>query len=196
MFNDNYNKQILAEDSISMKSSDVDTFQQSDEKKHWHVTDRIIYADGREEVREYVNTVVDNCSKLIACLMKAQSGYAGATYWAVGSGLNTWDNATPPAPATTDIKLTTETFRKAIVPSTDIKFLDSNNAETASITNKIQIKVTFTETEANGELREFALYGGNASATANSGLMINRKTHGLIYKTSGMKLERTIRLVF
>jgi hypothetical protein len=196
MLSDTYSKQILSSDLINMKLVDTEIASASDEKKHWHVTDRLIYADGREEVREYFNTVVDDCSKLIACLMKAQAGYSGVTYWAVGSGLGTWDNANPPAPATTDVKLTTETFRKAIVPSTDIKFLDASNVETASITNKIQIKVTFSETEANGELREFALFGGNASATANSGLMINRKTHGLIYKTSGMKLERTIRLVF
>ena len=195
MFNDSYDKGIVSEDSISMNLSDSDSMIMTDEKKHWKVIDKIIYADGREEIREYYNTVVDDCSKLIACLMKAQSGYSGITYWAVGSGASSWDNANPPAPAVSDAKLTTETFRKAVT-SSNIKFLDASNAETSTVTNKLQIKVTFSETEANGELREFALFGGNATATANSGLMINRKTHGLIYKTSGMRLERTIRLIF
>lgn len=182
-------------DSLTLRLDSCDCRNVSDDKKHWEVIDKIIYPDGRTETRRYFNTVVDDCSKLIACLMKLQAGYTGIGYWAVGSGLTSWSNSTPPAPATTDTKLTTETYRKAITAS-DMVFLDTNNVETATVTNKIQIKVTFLEAEANGELREFALFGGNATATLNSGVMINRKTHGLIYKTSGTKLERTIRLVF
>ena len=105
------------------------------------------------------------------------------------------DSITPPSPTTGDTKLLVETFRKAINPS-DIVFLDSSNQPTDTITNKLQITVLFTESEANGELREFGLFGGNATSTANSGFMINRKIHPLIYKTSGMKLERIIRIVF
>lgn len=193
MINENYNPVIADTDSMTMGLKDCDS--RLAQGKHWQVIDKIIYPDGKVEVREYYNTVVNDCSKLIACLMKAQAGYSGISYWAVGSGLSSWSNDNPPAPSVTDTKLTTETYRKAISPS-DIKFLDANNAETSSITNKIQIKVTFNENEANGELREFGLFGGNATSTVNSGIMINRKTHGLIYKTSGMKLERTIRIVF
>jgi hypothetical protein len=196
MFEEKFKKAQASNESLLLNLESEDIRQVSDDKKHWEVIDKLIYADGHTETRRYFNTVVDNCSQLIACLMKQQSGYAGISYWAVGSGLTAWSNSAPPSPVTSDTKLTTETFRKAIVPATDIVFLDTNNAETASITNKIQIKVTFLETEANGELREFALFGGNATATLNSGIMVNRKTHGLIYKTSGMKLERTIRLVF
>ena len=106
-----------------------------------------------------------------------------------------WSNDAPPSPTTGDTKLLVETFRKAINPS-DIVFLDSSNQPTDTITNKLQITVLFGESEANGELREFGLFGGNATGTANSGFMINRKIHPLIYKTSGMKLERIIRIVF
>lgn len=197
MFKDNFDKKISSSDSLVLATAIDEEVRNAnfDEKKHWKVTDVITYPDGRKEVREYFNTVVDDCSRLIASLMKRQAGHTGIAYWAVGSGAGTWDNANPPAPQESDVKLVNETFRKAIQPS-DIVFLDENDAVTELVTNKIQVKVSFLEAEANGELREFGLYGGDATATKDSGIMINRKTHGLIYKTSGMMLERTIRIVF
>lgn len=197
MFQDNYDKEISSSDSLVLTTAIEEDVRNAnfDEKKHWKVTDVIKYADGTEEVREYHNTVVDDCSRLIASLMKRQAGFQGITYWAVGSGQSTWNNQTPPSPSEADTKLLNESFRK-VVTLDDIKFLDANNNPTASVTNRLEIKVTFLEGEANGELREFGLYGGNASGTKDSGIMINRKTHGLIYKTSGMQLERIIRIVF
>ena len=197
MFKDNFNKAISSSDSLVLAPAIDEEVRNNnfDERKHWKVTDVITYPDGTKETRNYVNTVVDDCSRLIASLMKGQAGHKGIAYWAVGSGAGTWDNANPPAPAVGDTKLVNETFRKAIQPS-DIVFLDVNDNVTALVTNKLQIKVSFLEAEANGELREFGLYGGEATATKGSGIMINRKTHGLIYKTSGMQLERTIRIVF
>lgn len=197
MFKDKFEKSISSVDSMSMSLvTDTDVrFNDMDEKKHWKVTDVITHLDGTKEVRQYYNTVVDDCSKLIASLMKGQAGHKGVAFWAVGSGVGTWDNANPPSPLITDTKLFNETFRKAILPE-NITFLGAGDVPTASITNKIQVKVTFTESESNGELREFGLYGGTATITKDSGLMINRKTHGLIYKTTGMTLERTINIVF
>lgn len=163
---------------------------------HWEITDTLYDLDGKVIKKlHHVNTVVDSCSKLIACLMKGQAGQAGIKYWAVGTGDSSWNNDAPPSPTVSDTKLLSETFRKAINPS-DITFLDDGNKPTSSITNKLQITTTFQENEANGELREFGLFGGNATGTANTGFMVNRKIHPLIYKTSGMRLERIIRIVF
>jgi hypothetical protein len=163
-------------------------------QRHWEVIDTLTdMTTGEKTEYRYFNTVVNSCSNLIACLLKGQSGYAGLQYWAVGSGNPSMSNTSPDTPSVTDTKLLAETFRKAIAP-TDIAFLDTNNVVTASVTNKIQVSVTFTESEANGELREFGLYGGNATATKDSGIMINRKIHPLIYKTSGMRLDRVIRI--
>ena len=196
MFKDLYNKQVSSSDSVLLTAPIGDEKRELlDEKRHWRITDKITYPDGTQKVIEHINTVVDDCSRLIASLMKGQAGYKGIAYWAVGAGAGTWDNNNPPEPKVGDTKLLNETFRKAIKAS-DITFLDSNDKSTTSVTNKLQISVTFTESEANGELREFGLFGGNAGATRNSGIMINRKTHGLIYKTSGMRLERVIRIVF
>lgn len=163
---------------------------------HWEIQDTLYNKDGSVANRyHHVNTVVDSCSKLIACLMKGQAGQTGIKYWAVGKGDKNWNNDTPPSPTVTDVNLLSETYRKAINPK-DIVFLDDNNNPTETITNKLQITITFLENEANGELREFGLFGGNATGSVNSGFMINRKIHPLIYKTSGMKLERIIRIVF
>jgi len=159
------------------------------------VTDRLIDAKTGEviEERKYNNLVVDNCSVLIAGLMK--SSLNGVQYFAVGSGSSSWNNASLPSPVATDTKLLAETYRKAITPA-DIVFLDSSNEESLQPTNRLQITVTFNEDEANGELRELAIFGGNATSTKDSGYMLNRKIHPLIYKTSGMKLERIIRFTF
>lgn len=159
------------------------------------VTDRLIDAKTGEliEERVYHNLVVDSCSVLIAGLMKGV--LSGIQYFVVGSGSSAWSNSAPPSPATGDTKLLNEIFRKPVTKN-DVIFIDSNNDESSVPTNRIQIKVTFEESEANGELRELGLFGGNATATKNSGYMLNRKIHGLIYKTSGMKLERIIRFTF
>lgn len=158
-------------------------------------TDTIRHADGRVEVIEGRNTIVENIGKLIACLMKGQTGYGGVKYWAVGTGSTLWDVSNPPTASTTDTKCVSELFRKAINP-TDITFVDSAGTPTETVTNSIQITVTFTEDEANGQWREFSIFGGNATATKDSGLALNHKTHGLIVKTSSMTIERKIRFIF
>lgn len=195
MFTDKRNSNMSDFETLTLSEPRC-TESYSNMERHWKITDTITHVDGRVEVIEHENTVVNNCSNLIACLMKAQAGYAGLTYWAVGSGSSGWSNTSPPSPTVSDSSLLAETFRKAIVPATDIVFLDGSDNVTASVTNKIQITVTFLENEANGELREFALFGGNATSSANTGIMVNRKIHPLIYKTSGMKIQRVIKIIF
>lgn len=143
------------------------------------------------------NLVVDACSKLIAALMKTHTGFSGIKYWEVGSGQSAWSDANPPTPNANDTSLNTPLFRKAINPS-DISFIDANSNVVSGVTNRIQVTITFGSTEANGYLREFGLFGGGSDCTLTlgSGLMVNRKTHGVIYKTSGIELTRTLRLTF
>lgn len=192
MFNEQYK-------GVSDTNSIVIAHTMEDALKHkftGEIFDTFIYPDGtREQIHHGFNLVVNSCSILIASLMKRQAGFSGIGFWAVGSGLAGWSNNTPPSPVAGDTRLVTEIFRKAVGTS-DIAYLDVSNNETASPTSRIQIKVTFMENEANGDLREFGLFGGTATATVNSGQMINYKTHGLIFKTSGMKLERILRLTF
>ena len=157
--------------------------------------DTITYSDGRVEQLDWNrNMIVNGISKLVACLMKNQSGYKGLTYWAIGQGLESWDDNLPTAQAT-DERLTSEIGRKAI-PASAITFVDASGQPTSGVTNRIQITLEFKENECNGKWREFGIYGGNASTTTNSGIMINHKIHELITKTSAMTIERKIRFTF
>lgn len=162
---------------------------------HWQIEDTIVYPNGEKEVRNYENLVVNDCSVLIACLMSNQPTCRGIRYWAVGKGESNWSNENSPIPQLTNSTLVNETFRKEILPG-DITFIDGEGNPTTNFTNSLQITVEFTEEEANGELREFALFGGTASANSNSGIMLNHKIHPLICKTSGMRLKRIIRITF
>ena len=154
--------------------------------------DIIRYKDGRVEVTEWTrNTIVNSVTKAIAYAL-AQKG--GATYWAVGSGADSWDTSMP-SPNVTDTQLTKEIGRK-IIPNSAIKFLDSHGSETEEVTNVILIKMTFGASELNGKWREFAIVGGNATASPNTGILINHKHHGLITKNDTMEIERQMKFTF
>jgi hypothetical protein len=165
------------------------------------ITDDIIVEAKAGETFEMpvgYNLVVDDCSRLIAALLKNHTGYTGIKFWEVGSGQSNWSDSAPPTPVSGDKTLNNPLFRKA-VQTTDISFIDANSVVTTSVTNRIQVSVTFSSAEANGYLREFGLFGGGTdcvAGTLGSGVMVNRKTHGVIYKTSGMELQRTLRLTF
>lgn len=158
------------------------------------VTDIITHPDGRVEVREGYNVVVNSISKLLACFIKFHSEYVGGNlYWAIGQGSSTWDS-NPYSPVDTNSKLNNEVFRKAI---TVRNFITSGGTITNDITNRLELSVTLESEEANGfSLREFGIFGGNATETKDSGLMINHKTHSRIDKVEGMKIERSVRFTF
>lgn len=155
------------------------------------IIDRIHFADGHVEERVGHNLVVNTFLNLVMCLLKQQSGYKGVQYWAVGSGASSWDSNMP-NPELTASRLTAELGRKAISAS-DIKFLDSSYNEVSTPTNIIQISCTFGPSECNGVWREFGIFGGNATTSANSGVMINKRHHAVITKTEEMTIERIMR---
>ncbi len=149
-----------------------------------------------EEITQYQgsNIIVLDASVLIAALIKRHTGYSGATYWEVGTGLASWDSAIP-EPVVNDSALQTPVFRKAIALE-DIVFVNNAGETVIDPTNRIQITTTFISSEANYSLREFGIFGGNATSTLGSGLMINHKIHGVITKTNEMELTRVLRLTF
>ena len=155
-----------------------------------HIVDKI-YKNGKlVDVIEGHNIVVNSFVKLVMALCKGQSGYGGIKYWAVGSGETSWDT-TLPNPEVNATRLTTEVGRVAIAES-DISFLNSDMSESSTPTNIIRIKHVFGANDCNGKWREFGIFGGDATGTANSGIMINKRHHSLINKTSDMSIERTM----
>lgn len=172
--------------TINFKNQEIPSVKMTGE-----IIDRIQYKDGRVEVRRGHNLVVNSFSNLVMCLLKQEAGYKGIQYWAVGSGDASWDT-TLPNPEKTATKLTKEIGRVAISPS-EITFLTNDLEKSPTPTNIIQIVHTFGISDCNGTWREFGIFGGNATASANSGIMINKRHHKILTKTDEMTIERTMR---
>lgn len=141
------------------------------------------------------NLVVNSFLSLVLSLIKQRGSGSmnGVQYWAIGSGNSSWDSSMP-NPSLTETQLTNEIGR-SLISTSDIVFLDENYEETSSPTNILQVSHTFGSSECNGTWREFGLFGGNATATANSGIMINKRHHAVITKTSEMTIERVMRFI-
>lgn len=146
---------------------------------------------GEVTTKEGCNLIVDSFYTLIASLLAGKTS-SGLKYWAVGSGDDTW--GTPlPTPTPDDTKLLNEIGRKVITPG-NIQFLDEFGVVSETPTNIIRITVTFGADECNGTWREFGIFGGNCSEAMDSGIMIDRKIHGRIDKTSEMEVTRSIKI--
>ena len=160
--------------------------------KHWEIVDRLYRGDTLLQEIVHENLVVSTCRTLIARLMKGDAG--GITYWAVGAGDVSWDTALP-TPTESDTKLFNEIYRKAVVAG-DKVYIDATNAVSATPTNRLQVSVTFYEGDFTGTIREMGLYGGDATATKDSGFMVNRRIHSKVVKDADTRLERLIRMTF
>ena len=154
-------------------------------------TDRIFKHGSLVEEREGHNLVVTSFLRLVMCMLKRQEGYTGIQYWAVGSGIDTWD-ADIPTPDIDATRLTLETGRAPILPE-DMTFLDEDFNPVDTPTNIIQIKHLFREGDCNGVWREFGLFGGNATEAPNSGIIVNKRHHAILTKTEEMTVERIMR---
>ena len=137
------------------------------------------------------NLVVNSFLNLVMCLLKQQSGYTGIQYWAVGSGAPSWDTSMP-TPELTATRLTAEIGRVPITAD-ELAFLDQDYRVVSTPTNILQISHTFGADDCNGVWREFGIFGGNATAVLNSGIMVNKRHHSVITKTEEMTIERIMR---
>lgn len=188
MFNENgavsrYDTEQLA---MRLHSRDLSDVHMTGE----HI-DRIFKNGVLVEERHGHNLVVTSFLRLVMCLVKRQDGFSGIQYWAVGSGAESWD-ADIPVPDLAATRLTNEIGRIPILPE-DMSFLDTDFKEITTPSNIIQVKKLFTETECNGVWREFGLFGGNATDSANSGIMVNKRHHAILTKTEEMTVERIMR---
>jgi len=162
----------------------------------------------RTEVRPFrLNQVQDSSLNLITGLLTNSSGMTsppvanlGAiSFLALGSGQSTWDadpsNVVKP---TTQTTLETETFRFSLSPN-DFVFLNSSSGATLSpqaLSSRFKVSYTLGTADANGDLREFGLFGGDATSTLDSGIMFNWITHPLIQKDNTLTIQRTIDIAF
>lgn len=143
------------------------------------------------------NRIVQSCDYLVASLMKNLSQLSGITFLAVGEGDKDWDGRTV-TPSVQDSRLKKEIARYRI--SDVICFIDTTETESVIPTSKlkisIEIKPEHFKPAALTQLREFALFGGDADLNENSGYMINHVIHPRIDITAEVTLTRTIILSF
>jgi hypothetical protein len=148
-----------------------------------------------QEAYKVTNIVTLSASTLLARLMKDPSEPAGGvTYFALGTGAPSWDKFSPPLP--TDVQEALETEIERVSP-TATKFIDPGSGlETIVATNIVDFDFDFSEAQAVGFLCEAGLFGGDATASLNSGTLITYKTFPVISKTASMQIAFTYRLTF
>jgi peptide/nickel transport system substrate-binding protein len=146
-------------------------------------------ADGREIMRGAVrpNIIVYRSLDLIGGLLGNQGSLQGILYWAVGSGDESWD-AEAPVPERTTLRLVNETFRKRVDPVQDISY----DRETQTLVVQVRLEAG----EVTGTLREFGLFGGDASPMPNSGYLINHVIHPAVEMDDESVHQRELRLSF
>ena len=157
--------------------------------------------DDRNEKRKYIwrpNLIVNAGDRLLAALLKKQTGFQGILFLAVGEGDALWDTSMPDKSPTTT-SLFNEIKRFPIAPD-QISFLDETNQPTSAPSNQLEITVELAGlafvTEGVQQLREFGLFGGDATDAVNSGYMINYAIHHRIDLAPDTQLTRQIRLSF
>lgn len=144
------------------------------------------------------NRIVSGSDILIASLMMGMPDIEGILFLAIGEGDPAWDSSNPLASTSAD-NLHAELLR---VPVNDqqIGFIDDANQPSTNPTNRLAINVDFVGSDiVTGNyqsLREFGLFGGDATNTLNSGYLINYVIHPRIDLTTNATLTRQLRLTF
>lgn len=136
------------------------------------------------------NTIANSAWPLIAGLLKNDPRLAGILFCAVGAGNSAWDG-THTSPSSVADQLEDEIDRVA-VPIEDIVYLDSDETPVEGPTTRIRVSVNFQWTDQDQTLREFGLFGGDASQTKDSGYLINHVIHPRIDLVASETLTRQI----
>ncbi|MBA4406965.1 hypothetical protein C0389_06795 [bacterium] len=124
---------------------------------------------GKKIIKKYQNIFVTVGKTAIARRLRnagTKTNESIITYGATGTGAN--------APSAGDIKLQTELIRKTISSS-------------GNVNNVLTIRIFYSTSESNGSLKEFGLFGEDATVTADSGTLFNRVSIN-ITKTSSQSL--------
>jgi hypothetical protein len=142
------------------------------------------------------NLIVHDCSVLLAALLKRHRGLRGILYWAVGEGKKEWD-ALCPSPRLSDSRLAVEIRRQA---PDRIVYLDDAGQPSRTPTSCLEVTAAFKGQDLVRKgfrsLREFGLFGGDATEAPDSGFMIDYVIHPRIDLSPTDKLERKLRLTF
>lgn len=118
---------------------------------------------------------------LVASLLKGDATFGfPLTYWAVGEGEgNFWDDLSIDARQSKSLFSLSTLYNEINRQPVSIEYIDENNDVVSGPTNKIEVRAVFGP-DVTGTLREFGVYGGNATTTVDSGILIDHKSHTAI----------------
>ncbi len=165
--------------------------------KWWIITETRDGKKVKSEVRS--NLILIGSTHLLAALLKNDVTFPnGIQYFAVGSGLTLWDTDGVPAPTYTDEALQAEIIGGRKVPD-QVVYLDGEGDPSATPTGTILISTVldYTDLPPTGVyIREFGLFGGNATLAKDTGLMIDKIHWSRIWKDENLKYTFFIQLEF
>lgn len=131
------------------------------------------------------NLVMFRSLDLVGELLSNAPGLRGIAFLAVGAGEESWD-ASPPPPDRGRTRLTAEVHRVPLEPGRHLTYDPA--------AGRLRVRVSIGRGRATGPLREFGLFGGDASARPGTGYLVNHRSHELIEKEPGDTLAREILL--
>ena len=137
------------------------------------------------------NVIARTAWPLVAALLRNDASLRGVLFCAVGEGETAWDAARPLAEASAT-RLRAELQRRPL-DATDFAYLDIRGRATQQPTDRLEITARFTFS-GRRVLREFGLFGGNATTAANSGYLVNYVIHEPVELAPGQSLTRRVRL--
>lgn len=123
----------------------------------------------------------------------------GLTYLAVGSGDVGWDPDNPPAADGTETSLVSEYARKSWASANFVDEFGTPRTAAEAISmglNTVDFEAIFSEGEATGNILELGTFGGDATATLNSGTLADYETVPKIPKPSNATLGFVFRWEF
>lgn len=137
------------------------------------------------------NLIVEGFGRIVAGLLKGEPGHSGLTHWAIGQGdfptdpqTSPWDVLSVGDRQALAVPTLTQLFSESARSPVGIDFLDALDNVTTSITNRLEIRAAFDQT-ISGFFREFGIFGGDATPTLNSGIMMDIKLHSVVSMNIG-----------
>lgn len=138
------------------------------------------------------NTIVDSAWPLVAGLLKNDPVLDGIIYLAIGTGDPAWDG-TGMVASHTATGLHNEIGRQ-VLSEEDMAYLNPDGSPASAPTSTLEVTATFSWPGEDQTLREFGLFGGDATEDMDSGMLINYVIHPSLTLESGSTLRRRLRL--
>jgi hypothetical protein len=144
--------------------------------------DRVVnLTTGEETVTTDHNLITVGFGVLVAALLKGDptDGFP-LSYWAVGSGEGDfWDDLSVEVRQGKSVFTLETLYNETAREPVTVVFIDNNNDEVTGPTNRIEVRAAFGP-DVTGPLREFGIFGGQATASPDTGLMVDHKSHSQI----------------